>query len=34
MVSAINVATPVGEPEPKLISAVLTEVAANDLSIT
>ena len=33
MVSAINVATPVGEPEPKLISAVLTEVAANDLAL-
>jgi len=27
MVSAVNVATPVSGPEPKLISAVLTEVA-------
>ena len=34
VVSAINVATPVGGPEPKLISAVLTKVAANDLRIT
>ena len=33
MVSAINVATPVGGPEPKLISAVLTEVATDDLAL-
>ena len=33
MVSAINVATSVGGPEPKLISAVLTEVATDDLAL-
>ena len=33
MVSAINVATPVSGPEPKLISAVLTEVATDDLAL-
>ena len=33
MVSATNVATPVSGPEPKLISAVLTEVATDDLAL-
>jgi hypothetical protein len=33
VVSAINVATPVSGPEPKLISAVLTEVATDDLAL-